>query len=229
VKKKPAKKKASRPRRAAIPAAPGTLRIESPVGPLLLVARAAGLTHLLFGKRIAKPPAGDRSADAARILRETERQIREYFDGRRRAFDIPLAPEGTPFQLEVWQRLREIPYGETISYGDLAQRLGKPTASRAVGAANGANPISIDRLAGGRRSERRQSDLDHRSMSSRDRRRSQADRLRRRDGGEADAAAARGRRHGRGASPRATAALIASPARGRRHRRGQNVNLNPIL
>jgi methylated-DNA-[protein]-cysteine S-methyltransferase len=71
------------------------------------------------------------------------RQLRAYFAGELETFDLPLAPEGTPFQLEVWRRLCEIPYGETISYGELARRLGNPNASRAVGLANGANPIPI--------------------------------------------------------------------------------------
>ena len=78
-----------------------------------------------------------------RILKETIRQLRAYFSGKLEQFDLPLAPEGTPFQLEVWRRLCEIPYGETISYGELARRIGNPNASRAVGLANGSNPIAI--------------------------------------------------------------------------------------
>jgi len=81
-----------------------------------------------------KPPAA---------LGEARRQLTEYFAGSRRAFDLPLAAGGTPFQQRVWDALRRIPYGETISYGELARRIGKPTASRAVGAANGRNPIAI--------------------------------------------------------------------------------------
>jgi methylated-DNA-[protein]-cysteine S-methyltransferase len=69
--------------------------------------------------------------------------LRSYFASEREDFDLPLAPEGTPFQLEVWRRLSEIPYGETISYGELARRIGNPQASRAVGLANGSNPIPI--------------------------------------------------------------------------------------
>ena len=75
--------------------------------------------------------------------RETIRQLRAYFAGELEAFDLPLAPQGTPFQLAVWKRLCEIPYGETISYGELARRIGNPNASRAVGLANGSNPIPI--------------------------------------------------------------------------------------
>jgi methylated-DNA-[protein]-cysteine S-methyltransferase len=71
------------------------------------------------------------------------KQLREYFAGQRADFDLPLAPEGTEFQRTVWRNLRDIPYGETISYGELAKRVGNPKASRAVGAANGQNPIPI--------------------------------------------------------------------------------------
>jgi methylated-DNA-[protein]-cysteine S-methyltransferase len=71
------------------------------------------------------------------------RQLREYFEQQRRDFDMPLAPDGTPFQLRVWKALRRIPYGQTISYGELARRIGQPSAARAVGAANGHNPIAI--------------------------------------------------------------------------------------
>jgi len=69
--------------------------------------------------------------------------LAEYFQGRRKVFDLPLAPEGTPFQLRVWNALREIHYGKTISYGELAARIGQPSASRAVGLANGSNPLPI--------------------------------------------------------------------------------------
>ena len=76
-------------------------------------------------------------------LRGAKRQLLEYFGGARRDFDLPLAPAGTAFQRRVWNELRRIPYGETISYGELARRIGRPTASRAVGAANGRNPLAI--------------------------------------------------------------------------------------
>ena len=79
----------------------------------------------------------------ARTSGEAVRQLKEYFAGRRTDFDLPLAPQGTEFQRDVWRRLQEIPYGETISYGELAKRIGNPKASRAVGAANGSNPIPI--------------------------------------------------------------------------------------
>jgi len=77
------------------------------------------------------------------VLDWTEEQLKEYFAGMRTTFDLPLEPSGTAFQLNVWQLLRTIPYGVTTSYGELARRLGEPKASRAVGAANGANPIPI--------------------------------------------------------------------------------------
>ena len=78
-----------------------------------------------------------------RSLRETIRQLRAYFAGELETFDLTLAPQGTPFQLAVWNRLCEISFGETISYGELARRIGNPNASRAVGLANGSNPIPI--------------------------------------------------------------------------------------
>ena len=77
------------------------------------------------------------------MLRAATEQLGEYFAGTRKDFDLPLAPEGTPFQQKSWEALRAIPYGETISYGEQARRLGSPSAVRAVGAANGRNPISI--------------------------------------------------------------------------------------
>ncbi len=122
---------------------PGSVTIDSPVGPLLLVARADGLTHLLFARKGQRSAAGDATPAAARILRDTERQLADYFAGERREFDLPLAPVGTDFQLTVWRGLRRIRYGKMISYGELARRIKRPGAARAVGAANGANPISI--------------------------------------------------------------------------------------
>lgn len=117
--------------------------IESPVGQLLLAADEAGLRHVLFvkGKRAVGPNPAWRKDQ--RPFTDTIRQLRAYFSGELERFSLPLAPEGTPFQLEVWRRLCEIPYGQTISYGDLARRLGNPGASRAVGLANGTNPIPI--------------------------------------------------------------------------------------
>lgn len=117
--------------------------IGSPVGRLLLVGDGASLIQLHFqsGPRPLAPqkewveqPASFEAAIG---------QLSEYFQGRRRTFDLPLAPRGTQFQRRVWLALTEIPYGETISYGELARRIDKPNASRAVGLANGANPLPI--------------------------------------------------------------------------------------
>jgi methylated-DNA-[protein]-cysteine S-methyltransferase len=117
--------------------------IESPVGPLLLAANGGGLCLLGFlaGRRAVSPRPEWRRKKAP--FTETIRQLRGYFRGELTEFDLPLAPDGTPFQLRVWHALRAIPYGQTISYGQLARRIGQPTAVRAVGLANGANPISI--------------------------------------------------------------------------------------
>ena len=117
--------------------------IESPIGPLLLVADDRGLRRIEFvnGRRSGQPDP--QWNDNPEPLAETVRQLRAYFAGKLEAFDLPLAPAGTPFQLTVWKRLCEIPYGETISYGELARRIGNPNASRAVGLANGSNPIPI--------------------------------------------------------------------------------------
>lgn len=115
----------------------------TPIGSLVLAASAAGLTHVLFAKgpRAADPdPAWE--LEPARLA-AVATQLDEYFAGRRRAFDLQLAPHGTEFQLRVWNALALIPYGETVSYGELARRLGVPNGSRAVGLANGANPLPI--------------------------------------------------------------------------------------
>jgi methylated-DNA-[protein]-cysteine S-methyltransferase len=118
-------------------------QIESPLGPLLLAADEAGLREILFvnGRHSAQPEPSWKEDRAA--LNETICQLHAYFAGELETFDLPLAPEGTPFQLGVWHRLCDIPYGETISYGELAGRVGNPKASRAVGLANGSNPIPI--------------------------------------------------------------------------------------
>ena len=114
--------------------------IDSPVGKLRLVAEDGFLTELRFG---GEPVAVETDGVNDGVLDETERQLKEYFDGVRREFDLPLRPKGTPFQMEDWSALREIPYGETVSYGDIARKIGRPKASRAVGMANHNNPISI--------------------------------------------------------------------------------------
>jgi len=118
-------------------------QIESPLGSLLLAADDAGLRQILFvnGRHPAQPESSWKEDRAP--LKETTRQLQAYFAGELTNFDLQLAPEGTPFQLAVWHRLCDIPYGETISYGQLASRIGNPKASRAVGLANGSNPIPI--------------------------------------------------------------------------------------
>jgi methylated-DNA-[protein]-cysteine S-methyltransferase len=118
--------------------------VDSPVGRLYLAATDEGLTHILFlAGTDDEPPARPGTGEAARVVRETARQLAEYFSGGRTRFDVPLAPVGTPFQIAAWTGLADIPYGRTISYAELARRLRRPTAVRAVGAANGANPIPI--------------------------------------------------------------------------------------
>ncbi|HVZ71638.1 MAG TPA: methylated-DNA--[protein]-cysteine S-methyltransferase [Polyangia bacterium] len=117
--------------------------VESPVGPLTLVAEGGDLVGVYFANasHAVDPPAAWKRDE--RRLRPVAAQLAEYFAGRRTRFDLPLAPRGTPFQRVVWDALLDIPFGETASYGELARAIGKPSASRAVGAANGKNPLSI--------------------------------------------------------------------------------------
>lgn len=117
--------------------------LDSPIGRLLLAGDEEHLiqVHFQSGPRPLRPADGW-IADAA-PFRSAITQLGEYFAGERRRFDLPLAPRGTEFQRRVWRALMEIPYGETISYGELARRIGQPTASRAVGLANGANPLPV--------------------------------------------------------------------------------------
>lgn len=118
--------------------------MDSPIGPLTLVESDGALVAVLMdGHRSPPVPEsawGDPVDDA---LPEATRQLAEYFAGERTSFDLPLAPAGTDFQKEVWAALAAIPYGETRSYGQLAIAVGRPGASRAVGLANGRNPLSI--------------------------------------------------------------------------------------
>jgi methylated-DNA-[protein]-cysteine S-methyltransferase len=114
--------------------------IETPVGALTLVAGDDGLRSILWP---GQPPPRDAEAGRHPVLAETERQLREYFAGTRRSFDLPLDLVGTPFQQRAWLALATIPFATTISYGEQARRLGVPRAVRAIGAANGRNPISI--------------------------------------------------------------------------------------
>jgi len=119
--------------------------IPSPVGELKLVASDKGLAAILWeNDRPGRVRLGPMVEDARHpILVETERQLRDYFSGARQAFSVPLDFQGTAFQKQVWAALLAIPFGETRSYAEIARQLGRPTASRAVGAANGRNPISI--------------------------------------------------------------------------------------
>ncbi len=117
----------------------------SPVGTLTLVASDRGLAAVLWeDDDPARVPLGPLAEDAAHpVLVEAERQLAAYFAGERDTFDLPLDFCGTAFQRKVWQALLTIPFGETRSYGEIARQIGRPTAARAVGAANGRNPISI--------------------------------------------------------------------------------------
>jgi len=119
--------------------------IWSPVGELTLVADDRGLAAILWeNDRPDRVRLGALvEKDDHPVLLETERQLGEYFAGERRTFDVPLSFAGTDFQKRVWAALLAIPFGETRSYGEIAHQLGAPGASRAVGAANGRNPISI--------------------------------------------------------------------------------------
>jgi len=115
--------------------------LPSPIGALTLVAELEAVKTIWFpGSPDQVDPAW---SEGSALLRETARQLEQYFAGRRQTFDLPLDPDGTPFQREVWAELTRIPYGTTTSYAELARRIGRPSAVRAVGAANGANPIPI--------------------------------------------------------------------------------------
>jgi methylated-DNA-[protein]-cysteine S-methyltransferase len=117
--------------------------VDSPCGPLTLVATDGFLSGLYMEQQRHRPPQETFGQPDPEPFAEVTRQLAEYFAGRRTRFDLPVALAGTVFQRRVWAALREIPYGETVSYGQLADRLGQPTASRAVGLANGKNPIGI--------------------------------------------------------------------------------------
>ena len=119
-------------------------RTDSPIGPLLLAASDAGMHAIEFPDARHPVKRGNDWVETGHPLLElARRQLEEYFAGERRSFDLPLAPQGTPFQRQVWETLASIDYGQTLSYAQLAARIGKPSASRAVGAANGRNPLPI--------------------------------------------------------------------------------------
>lgn len=118
--------------------------VDSPVGILLVAGDDEAIRRIEFprdGKR-ATPESGWHESTSG-LLQEAAKQLNEYFSGCRTVFTLPLVPEGTEFQKAVWRRLQDIPYGQTISYGELAKDVGNPKASRAVGAANGCNPLPI--------------------------------------------------------------------------------------
>lgn len=117
--------------------------MDSPVGTLRLVADHQGLREIWFAQERHPKQAQADWIRAEAPLRFARLQLDEYFAGERKQFELPLHPIGTPFQLKVWEELRRVPYGATISYGELARRIGKPQAMRAVGAANGRNPLPI--------------------------------------------------------------------------------------
>jgi methylated-DNA-[protein]-cysteine S-methyltransferase len=112
--------------------------IDSPIGALTLASTEKGLASIHFGKRVPQRTTLDRKANRIAIA-----QIEEYFQGRRTEFDFPLDFEGTPFQIAVWRELLQIPYGQTRTYGEIAKKLGRPGAARAVGMANHDNRIPI--------------------------------------------------------------------------------------
>lgn len=119
--------------------------LPSPIGTLTLVASDAGLVAILWPDetpdRVRLGDASER--DDHPVLTAAAAQISEYFAGTRTAFDLPLDPQGTPFQRDVWLALADIPFAETRSYAEIARAIGRPSATRAVGAANGRNPLSI--------------------------------------------------------------------------------------
>jgi len=113
--------------------------METPTGTLILDADDNGITRVEFAKQMTDEVVSSNSP----LLDEAECQLKEYFDGARKSFDLPLSLRGTPFQMAVWDALQKIPYGETRSYGDIARQVGRPGGARAVGMANNRNPISI--------------------------------------------------------------------------------------
>lgn len=120
--------------------------VSSPLGPLTLVATEGILCGLYLAEQRHPPAPASLGASAAATtppFAAAADQLSAYFDGRLTTFDLPLTMAGTPFQRTVWAALRLIPYGETVSYREIAERIGRPTAARAVGLANGRNPISI--------------------------------------------------------------------------------------
>ncbi len=117
--------------------------VATPLGPVLVVFAGDDLVGLHFDGHARTPPRIGRNGGPAAPMRALTDQIDEYFRGARRRFDVALRLEGTPFQIAVWSALIEVPFGQTSTYSHLAERIGRPRGARAVGAANGQNPISI--------------------------------------------------------------------------------------
>ena len=117
--------------------------VDTPIGELLLAGTENALSLIGFPKGSMRRDPRPDWIFKEEPFENVRQQLSEYFDGKRREFDIPLSLEGTKFQLSVWHELREIPYGTTVSYGEVAKRIDNPKAVRAVGAANGRNPIPI--------------------------------------------------------------------------------------
>ena len=114
--------------------------ISSPIGPITLLANNEQITGLYFGDQQKEHASG---ADNTELMRLCEKELNDYFEGKLQNFTVPICAKGTAFREEVWEALKRIPYGETVSYKDIAVMLGKPKALRAVGGANHNNPISI--------------------------------------------------------------------------------------
>jgi methylated-DNA-[protein]-cysteine S-methyltransferase len=126
----------------------GRTTLDTPIGTLVLEADDGALTHIELpsagpGRRSRRGGNGDAAKAGTGPLADAASQLEEYFAGRRRRFDLPLSLSGTDFQREVWRTLADIPYGTTVSYAELAAMVGRPNAYRAVGQANGANPLPI--------------------------------------------------------------------------------------
>ncbi len=118
-------------------------RFDTPIGPLTVAGNGHAVAHILFAENRHDAKGREHwTADPA-PLRQAREQLLQYLHGERTRFDLPLAPHGTPFQLRVWKALADIPFGQTWSYLQLATHLGQPSATRAVGAANGRNPLPI--------------------------------------------------------------------------------------
>lgn len=113
--------------------------IETEIGKMKIMENGTAITHMYFG---GNEPEDEKGTETA-LLTEAAKQLKEYLAGKRKDFDLPLAPEGTEFQQAVWNELQKIPFGETRSYGEVAKNIERPKASRAVGMANNRNPIPI--------------------------------------------------------------------------------------